>query len=77
MVETFSSAIDFEKENWTIVLEKQSTAPLRESGRIAVNFTARVFPTPMRESQSEAEEEVRRSIDFSLSLDRIINRFRF
>ncbi|UJR38004.1 hypothetical protein I4U23_030686 [Adineta vaga] len=37
--------------------ESKITAPLRETGRIAVNFTSRVFPTPMRESQTEIEEE--------------------
>jgi hypothetical protein len=31
---------------------------MRETGRIAVNFTSRVFPTPLRESQTEVEEQV-------------------
>lgn len=39
-------------------LEPKVTAPLRETGRIAVNFTSRIFPTPMRESQAEVEEQV-------------------
>jgi hypothetical protein len=41
-----------------ISLEPKITAPLRETGRIAVNFTSRVFPTPLRESQADAEEQV-------------------
>ena len=40
------------------ILEPKITAPLRETGRIAVNFTSRIFPTPMRESQTEVEEQV-------------------
>ena len=44
-----------------IPLEPKTAVPLRESGRIAVNFTARVFPTPLRESQSEVEEQVRQT----------------
>ena len=45
------------------VEEPKIAAPLRQSGRIAVNFTARVFPTPLRESQNEIEEEVRRNVE--------------
>jgi len=41
-----------------ISLEPKINAPLRETGRIAVNFTSRVFPTPLRESQTEIEEQV-------------------
>ncbi|CAF0890532.1 unnamed protein product [Adineta ricciae] len=37
--------------------ESKVTAPLRDTGRIAVNFTSRIFPTPMRESQTESEEK--------------------
>lgn len=42
-----------------VILEPKITVPLRETGRIAVNFTSRIFPTPMRESQAEVEEQVR------------------
>ncbi|XP_036365727.1 dynein assembly factor 4, axonemal-like isoform X2 [Octopus sinensis] len=34
-----------------------SDIPTRESGKIEVNFTPRVFPTPVRESQTPQEEE--------------------
>ncbi|CAF1460281.1 unnamed protein product, partial [Didymodactylos carnosus] len=37
--------------------ESVDTTPLRDRGRIAVNFTPRVFPTPMRESQSNLEQD--------------------
>ncbi|CAF1135860.1 unnamed protein product [Rotaria sordida] len=37
--------------------ESKINAPLRETGRIAVNFTSRIFPTPLRESQADAEEQ--------------------
>ncbi|CAF3440568.1 unnamed protein product [Rotaria sp. Silwood1] len=37
--------------------ESKVNAPLRETGRIAVNFTSRVFPTPLRESQTDIEEQ--------------------
>ena len=37
---------------------KDGKAPPRESGKIVVNHTPRVFPTPVRESQTEQEEEV-------------------
>ncbi|CAF0752619.1 unnamed protein product [Adineta steineri] len=52
------------KENSRINVEPKITAPLRETGRIAVNFTSRVFPTPLRESQTEMEDEwLRKQID--------------
>ncbi|CAF3912560.1 unnamed protein product [Adineta steineri] len=52
------------KENSRITVEPKITAPLRETGRIAVNFTSRVFPTPLRESQTEMEDEwLRKQID--------------
>ena len=41
----------FEKEN------KDNSAP-RENGKIVIKHTARVFPTPTRESQTPQEEEV-------------------
>ncbi|XP_005093649.2 dynein assembly factor 4, axonemal [Aplysia californica] len=59
----------FEKEN------KSGNAP-RESGKIVVTHTPRVFPTPTRESQTPQEEEwlkkqaeAKRSIEMSLDKD--------
>jgi len=49
--------IDVWRTVW-ISLGPKINAPLRETGRIAVNFTSRVFPTPLRESQTEIEEQV-------------------
>ncbi|CAF2135017.1 unnamed protein product [Rotaria magnacalcarata] len=40
-----------------ISLEPKLSTPLRETCRIAVNFTSRVFPTPLRESQTDIEEQ--------------------
>ncbi|CAF3088643.1 unnamed protein product [Rotaria socialis] len=37
--------------------EPKLSIPLRETCRIAVNFTSRVFPTPLRESQTDIEEQ--------------------
>lgn len=37
---------------------EMGAAPKRLSGKIEVNFTERVFPTPVRESTAQAEEEV-------------------
>ncbi|CAF4472011.1 unnamed protein product [Rotaria sp. Silwood2] len=37
--------------------ESKKNVPLRETGRIAVNFTSRIFPTPLRESQTDVEEQ--------------------
>ncbi|KAK3755884.1 hypothetical protein RRG08_056152 [Elysia crispata] len=55
---------------------KDGKAPPRESGKIVVNHTPRVFPTPVRESQTEQEEEwlrkqaeAKRSIELSLDAD--------
>ncbi|XP_025077468.1 dynein assembly factor 4, axonemal-like [Pomacea canaliculata] len=36
---------------------EMGAAPKRLSGKIEVNFTERVFPTPVRESTAQAEEE--------------------
>ncbi|CAF0803028.1 unnamed protein product [Rotaria sordida] len=41
----------------SLLAESKINAPLRETGRIAVNFTSRIFPTPLRESQADAEEQ--------------------
>lgn len=38
--------------------ESAGGVPKREVGKIEVSFTARVFPTPVRESQTPQEEEV-------------------
>ncbi|CAF4231465.1 unnamed protein product [Adineta steineri] len=52
------------KENSRINVQPKINAPLRETGRIAVNFTSRVFPTPLRESQTEMEDEwLRKQLD--------------
>ncbi|KAI0231567.1 Dynein assembly factor 4, axonemal [Lamellibrachia satsuma] len=37
--------------------EETKGKPMREPGRISVTFTPRVFPTPVRESQTAQEEE--------------------
>ena len=34
----------------------------RQAGTIVVNFTKRVFPTPIRESTKHLEDEVRRAM---------------
>lgn len=55
---------------------KDGKAPPRENGKIVVKHTPRVFPTPVRESQSEQEEEwlrkqaeAKRSIELALDAD--------
>ncbi|GFN83463.1 dyslexia susceptibility 1 candidate gene 1 protein homolog [Plakobranchus ocellatus] len=60
----------FEKEG------KDGRAPPRENGKIVVKHTPRVFPTPVRESQTEQEEEwlrkqaeAKRSIELSMDAD--------
>ncbi|RUS79575.1 hypothetical protein EGW08_012669 [Elysia chlorotica] len=64
------SANIFEKQG------KDGKAPPRENGKIIVNHTPRAFPTPVRESQTEQEEEwlrkqaeAKRSIELSLDAD--------
>jgi hypothetical protein len=61
-IRSYCSMMGNSSRRYSINLASKSFAPLRESGRIAVNFTARVFPTPMRESQNEAEEQVIRFV---------------
>jgi hypothetical protein len=38
--------------------DENGATKTRQSGKIAVNFTERVFPTPVRESTKELEDEV-------------------
>ncbi|XP_060067258.1 dynein axonemal assembly factor 4-like [Ylistrum balloti] len=45
------------KKNANIFEENAGGIPKREVGKIEVSFTARVFPTPVRESQTPQEEE--------------------
>ncbi|KAK2181230.1 hypothetical protein NP493_405g02012 [Ridgeia piscesae] len=45
------------KKKKSIFHEETEGKPMREPGRINVSFTPRVFPTPVRESQTLQEEE--------------------
>ena len=61
----FSTDIQREKENkplGEIQVKKKNTktkaSEPRQGGKITVNFTPRVFPTPQRESKAAEENEV-------------------
>ena len=48
----------FPSSEKNIFIEEAEGKPMREVGKISVTFTPRVFPTPVRESQTAQEDEV-------------------
>lgn len=53
-----NTAAEYSPSSRIVTLEKPCELPVRESNKISVNFTPRVFPTPERESTKHEEEEV-------------------
>ncbi|KAA0197838.1 Dyslexia susceptibility protein [Fasciolopsis buskii] len=52
-----NTAAEYSPSSRIVTLEKPCELPVRESNKISVNFTPRVFPTPERESTKHEEEE--------------------
>ena len=53
-----SLLLSFSSPEKNIFVEEAEGKPMREVGKISVSFTPRVFPTPVRESQTAQEDEV-------------------
>ena len=47
-----------DKNQKNIFQNQAGDAPLRETGKISINFTPRYFPTPQRESLAPEEDAV-------------------